>query len=206
MSFDSLPALMKCQDPLVIFKSWFQLAQEKAPRSPETEGTAMVLSTVNAKGFPSSRVVLLKEIHENKFVFFTNYHSKKAHDLFENPQVSITFHWSHLVRQVNIQGIASKTSREISENYWKSRPKESQVSQSLSLQSEPIPQGIVLETEFEKTKNRFLGHEIPCPQHWGGIQILPHTFEFWIGKPNRLHDRVTFSFDGKTWTHQQLYP
>jgi pyridoxamine 5'-phosphate oxidase len=202
----SIQDLLSATDPLPIFKSWYDLAVAKAPSNPESEATAMVLSTVNEMGHPSSRVVLLKELNDQGFVFFTNYDSQKGRQFLGNPHLAVTFHWPHLTRQVNIRGVAEKTSRTVSENYWRSRPRGSQISQSISLQSQPLNEGQDLVALYQNFERQHEGHDIPCPPHWGGVLIRPHTIEFWLGKNNRLHERVQFLKSDLHWDARQLFP
>ena len=188
-----------------LFQSWWRIAQKEAADK-ENQANAMTVSTVNTQNQPSNRVALLRQVTPEHLIFFTNYESQKGQDLKTNPKVCLHFFWTHLTLQIQIIGSAEKTSREISENYWNSRARESQISQALSLQSQPFP----LDKSLEKVAEEYsLSHpnSIPCPSDWGGYQVTPQQWEFWIGRPNRLHHRVKFSKNNSSsWASQQLYP
>jgi pyridoxamine 5'-phosphate oxidase len=171
-----------------------------------TEPTAMILSTANKKGVPSARTVLLKEYDERGFVFHTNYESRKAQDLEENPNAELLFLWKEIERQIRISGTAEKTSRQESEEYFKTRPYESRIGAWASKQSSIIPDRDFLEKKFEEIKSKYEGKEIPLPPFWGGFRILPHTFEFWHGRENRLHDRIYYKNKNGIWEIVRLSP
>lgn len=203
MKNDALKFL-KSSDPFEVFKDW--LDQAKAD-SRIKESTAMTISTYQPKsGEIHSRVVLLKEWSEAGFIFFTNYNSNKALDIEAHNKASLHFYFDPQFKQIEIRGELKKTSRKVSEEYWNSRPRDSQLSQWASSQSEPIGTREELEQKVLEMKKQFEGKPIPCPEHWGGYQLTPSFFEFWIGQPNRLHDRFIFKEQAKTWTIERLNP
>ncbi len=188
--------------PLAVFEEWMKEAKEnKAIREP----TAMALATA-ADSSVGVRVVLCKGWSEKGFVFYTNYHSRKGLDLGKNPNAAAVFYWDPLFRQVKVEGPVSKTSRAESETYWNSRPRDSQLSQYISRQSQEISSREELEKAWTEADKHFQGQSIPCPIHWGGYVLEPRTLEFWIGRPGRLHDRFSFEKDGASWTFHQLCP
>ena len=189
-------------DPLLQFKSWLRDALE----SEELEPTAMMLSSVDKFLQPHSRIVLLKDIKEDGFVFYSNYESNKATQISQNNQVSILFFWQSLERQIRITGVVEKISEEESLRYFHSRPLENQWGAWASTQSQVIENYEKLETKYNEFK---FNHpdSVPKPPHWGGYVIKPITFEFWQGRPNRLHDRIFYSkiADNK-WKIERLAP
>jgi pyridoxamine 5'-phosphate oxidase len=178
----------------------------EALNSQVIDATAMLLSTADAGGQPTSRVVLLKAFDEDGFVFYTNYESKKAADIAENPRVSLHFFWPDLERQLIITGTAEKISREESEEYFKSRPEDSKLGAWASKQSSVINDRRALEAQFAEAEERFRGREIPCPEFWGGYRVTPNNFEFWQGRASRLHDRICYERDGEGWNIVRLSP
>ncbi|HRZ97467.1 MAG TPA: pyridoxamine 5'-phosphate oxidase [Paludibacter sp.] len=188
--------------PFEQFKKWMHEAIEKE----QPEPTAMVLSTVDEFMQPHSRVVLLKELTDEGFVFYTNYEGNKANQMAGNQQVSLLFFWHNVERQVRITGIVEKTDVESAREYFGSRPLDSQLGAWASAQSQIIENHDVLDLRFEEFKNKF-GDYVPKPSHWGGYLMRPLTFEFWQGRPNRLHDRLHFSKDeNETWKIVRLAP
>lgn len=194
--------IMQSQAPLSLLKSWLEEARS---HSGIKEAGAMVLSTC-VEGQPASRIVLLKEVNDQQIQFFTNYDSRKGKALAKNPKAALTFYWDPFHRQVNIKGEVQRLTRAESEAYWKTRPRESQISGSLSRQSEVIPEGATLEQLAEKERARWQDQEVPCPPQWGGYALTPTEIEFWIGRPFRLHDRFLFSKTKEQWKCQQLFP
>lgn len=192
------------QDPFSQFEKWFQQACEGEVPEPN----AMSLATVSATGEPSQRMVLLKYFDRQGFVFFTNYESQKAHQIDDNPQVSLLFFWIALERQVRISGRAAKVSTGESLKYFTTRPRGSQIGAWCSQQSSVISSRQVLELKLDEMKRKFQSQEVPLPSAWGGYRVVPSRFEFWQGRPNRLHDRFAYSLaeDQSTWTIQRLAP
>lgn len=170
------------------------------------EANAFVLSTVSRNNLPSSRVVLLKHFDQNGFIFYTNYESDKSIDISNNKFVSLNFYWPNLERQVRISGKASRISAEKSDTYFKSRPKESKIGALLSHQSEEIDLNYDFSERFQKIKDSLKNSEIKRPDNWGGIIIKPNFFEFWQGKPSRLHDRICYKIKENKWILYRLSP
>lgn len=177
-------------DPLRQFERWFADAAKAPPGAGEPN--AMVVSTVGPDGAPSSRTVLLKGFDADGFRFFTNYGSRKGREIEANPRVALTFHWYAQERQVNIQGLARRTSREESERYFHSRPRGSQLGAIVSAQSEPVPDRAFLEERLREAEERYADADPPLPDFWGGYVVRPTRYEFWQGRPNRLHDRFQY--------------
>lgn len=189
--------------PIAMLKQWLDEAIEAEALEP----TAMMVSTVNAEGKPSARVVLVKDITEEGLAFFTNYNSRKGHDIEANNHVALNFMWHELERQVRIEGTIEKLSEQASDNYFAMRPRDSQIGASASPQSQIIPNRGHLERKIKETSNLYDGKDkIERPSHWGGYLIRPTYFEFWQGRKNRLHDRIQYSLDGKDWKIDRLAP
>lgn len=191
-------------NPFSLFGLW--LKEIEATREVEEVNT-MTLSTIGLDGFPKSRVVLLKEFDEEGFVFYTNYLSEKGRSISENPKVCLSFFWPHSERQVIIKGIARKVSEEDSLKYFKVRPRGSQIGAWASEQSTVVSSRSYLEKRTEALEREYQGREVPKPPHWGGYKVFPQEFEFWQGRPNRLHDRIYFSrHDENKWKIDRLAP
>ena len=169
------------------------------------DATAMTVATVDADCHPSARVVLLKGYGPYGFVFYTNYESKKARDLAANPNAVLHFFWPELERQIIINGRVEKTSLEESENYFKSRPVDSQIGAWASNQSSKLPSRDSLEERFEEMKKKY-GDNVPLPPFWGGFRLIPDRFEFWQGRASRLHDRICYDLLDENWTISRLSP
>jgi pyridoxamine 5'-phosphate oxidase len=189
-------------DPIDQFKIWYSEIEEVGYLEPN----AMVLSTVDKNGSPSGRNVLLKEVREDGFVFFTNYESRKAKDIENNEKVSLTFSWNELRRQVSIEGIAEKIPEIESDEYWAMRPHETKIGSLVSNQSSRIPSREELDTAFETQELKWRGGEVPRPHHWGGYKVFPNFIEFWQGRQNRLHDRIGYELTAQGWIFTRLSP
>ena len=189
-------------DPVTQFDNWLKDAINAKIEVP----TATALATVDADGFPQSRIVLLKYFNENGFVFFTNYNSDKGMAIENNPAVCLHFFWPKLERQIRISGIASKTEAKLSDEYFHSRPLLSQIGAIISEQSSEIPTRKYLENQFEILQNQLQNSKPARPENWGGYRISPVKFEFWQGRENRLHDRIVYQKHYDEWTIKRLAP
>ena len=190
-------------DPFGQFDTWMR----EAIATQLLEPNAMSLATVSPRGAPSLRVVLLKGFDARGFVFYTNYHSRKARDIAANPEVALHFSWLPLERQVSVTGRAEKISATESLKYFLSRPRDSQIGAWASRQSEVITTRSLLEAKFAEMKGKFLSGEVPLPDFWGGYRVRPATFEFWQGRPSRLHDRFRYVRQpDDRWTIERLMP
>lgn len=190
-------------DPFAQFAAWFN----EAVSSELLEPNAMTLATATPDGQPSARTVLLKDFDNQGFVFYTNYGSRKADNLATNPRAALLFTWLDLQRQIRIEGTVEKVSAEESEAYFQSRPRESQIGAWASPQSQVVAGREALEARVAELEARFAGIEkLPLPPTWGGYRLRPHLFEFWQGRPSRLHDRIQFSKTGDSWAIERLAP
>ncbi|MDX5404885.1 MAG: pyridoxamine 5'-phosphate oxidase [Bacteroidota bacterium] len=189
-------------DPFQQFAKWYKEHESGGASDP----TAFTLSTVRIDGRPDSRVVLLKEISEGGFVFFTNYQSQKGKDLEANPFACLNFFWPEEQRQVRIRGRVEKVREEESSRYFDSRPRESRIGALTSNQSSEVPSRDFLEQRFSSLQHDYEGREIPRPDYWGGYRVIPDEIEFWQGRPSRLHDRILYSRSDSGWTHKRLAP
>ncbi len=191
--------LTKC--PIEFFEKWYAEAKGYVH-----EGNAMTLATVSKDGQPLQRTVLLKTVDERGFVFYSNYLSRKAKMMQENDQVCLLFPWIDLERQVIIRGRVEKVSREESQAYFVTRPRESQLGAWVSEQSSDIENREVLENGLKELEAQFEGKDIPLPDFWGGYLVRPDTIEFWQGGPGRVHDRFEYRRDGDVWNAVRLSP
>jgi pyridoxamine 5'-phosphate oxidase len=189
------------RDPFSQFTVWL----EEALNSEIIDASAMTLATVDAAGRPANRVVLLKGLDDRGLVFFTNYESKKGADLAQNPNVSLSFFWPELQRQVIISGTATKIAAEESAAYWQTRPADSQIGAWASHQSSVIESRAFLEAKFNEMREKF-GKDIPLPPFWGGYRVAPDQIEFWQGRASRLHDRIVYRLAGEAWIIERLSP
>lgn len=194
--------LQPCPDPFTLFERWHREAEAAGTLLPE----AMALATAAKTGAPSVRLVLHRGFSRGGFVFYTNYNSRKAIELIENPRAAFVFHWPLIDRQVRGEGRVEQLSRRESERYFQSRERESRLSAWASPQSEPISGRAFLEKEFARVEKRFAGKDVPCPPFWGGFRIVTNCIEFWQGQPHRLHDRLVFRRKGDSWTNLRLAP
>lgn len=190
-------------EPLDLFGKWFKDAQEH----PEIiEANAMSVSTIDATGFPATRVVLLKEIRDDNLVFYTNYESAKGRAIAQNNRICIHFFWPELERQIIIKATAVKVPQSVSDAYFKSRPRGSQLGAWASKQSSVVASREQLDNQLATLEKQFENKEIPLPDFWGGFACAPRSFEFWQGRPNRLHDRICYEKSGGNWTFKRLSP
>lgn len=190
-------------DPFSLFDRWLKDAITAEIPDP----TAMTVATVDATGQPSQRIVLLKDVSEAGFVFFTNLGSRKAQELGQNPKVSCHFPWFFMERQVRVCGAVEKLSFKENATYFLSRPKDSQLAAYASEQSKPISSRELLHTQFAQMKQKFANKTLPAPDFWGGFRIVPHQIEFWQGGEDRLHDRFEYNRDENgNWNTQRLMP
>ncbi|MCC6412461.1 MAG: pyridoxamine 5'-phosphate oxidase [Saprospiraceae bacterium] len=202
-SLESLSEADVLSDPLEQFKRWF----EEALNSQLPEPNAMTLATATTGGLPSARTVLLKGLENGGFVFYTNYESRKGRELDENPHAALLFTWLELERQVRIEGRVEKVSAETSNDYFRSRPKGSQIGAWASPQSHTISGREVLEDKIQELTETFKhDDQLPLPPFWGGYVVKPVLLEFWQGRENRLHDRILYSLKGEHWTVERLAP
>ncbi len=190
------------RDPIKQFQLWFEDAVAAKLPLPE----AMTLATATPDGRPSARMVLLKQVDHDGFVFFTNYRSAKAEQLDANPYAALVFYWSLLDRQVRVEGRVVKTSAQESREYFSTRPRESQIGAWASAQSQVISGRDVLEQRKQELEGLYGDREIDCPEHWGGYRLQPERIEFWKSRIGRLHDRIRYERNGVGWTITRLAP
>jgi len=192
------------EDPINLFNRWFHEVEEFGG---ESEVNAMTVSTIGLDGFPKARVVLLKKFDEEGFIFYTNYNSEKGKAIAQNPNICLSFFWHTMERQVIIKGVAKRTTEEISDRYFDSRPDGSKLGAIVSNQSDIIPSRDFLENNLKQLENDFNNVPILRPKHWGGFLVTPLEVEFWQGRPNRLHDRIRYSAHNQlSWKTDRLSP
>lgn len=190
-------------NPLLLFDRWLQEAIDAKVNEP----TAVIVGTVSVDGRPSTRTVLLKGLSDGKFIFYTNYDSRKGRQLAHNPFISLSFIWHELERQVHIEGRATKVSPNESDEYFRQRPYKSRIGARISPQSQPIASRMQLIRTFVKEAARWIGKEVERPENWGGYAVTPTRIEFWQGRPNRLHDRFLYTLESKgNWEISRLAP
>lgn len=193
---------LKNESPFELFENWLELAQNNVA----VDFNAMCLSTINSDGYPASRIVLLREFTDKGFVFYTNYTSAKGNELQQNPKVSLNFFWKELEKQVRIKGSAHKVSSEVSDTYFASRPRKSQIGAWVSNQSQIIQSRDSLMKREEELVETFKDTEVTRPSEWGGYIVSPNSFEFWQGRSSRLHDRLRFTNKEGSWKADRLSP
>ncbi|MDC3337756.1 pyridoxamine 5'-phosphate oxidase [Flavobacteriales bacterium] len=190
------------KDPGVMLDAWLQNAQANSV----SEYQAMVVATVDNKHQVSTRVVYLRDIIADGLVFYTNFNSQKGLDIKKNGEVAINFFWKELEQQIRIQGTIKMVNPDVSDAYFRERPRESQIGAWASDQSKQIPNRAYLEQQLIRYQNEFDGGPVPRPEHWGGYKVIPHYFEFWQGRKNRLHDRICYSKKNGLWSKSRLAP
>jgi pyridoxamine 5'-phosphate oxidase len=191
-------------NPLELFQKWFS---EVDQHFPQDETNAMTLSTLGLDGFPKGRVVLLKKYTQQGFIFYTNYESEKGKSIIAHPKVSLSFHWAGAERQVIIKGKAEKIAVDVSDGYFESRPRGSQLGAHASQQSTVVPNRQTLENQLKTLEEKFKNKSIPRPEFWGGFIVKPIEIEFWQGRANRLHDRIRYQLQSDlNWKIERLSP
>ena len=190
------------QDPLEQFEHWFAEAKRAGVEVPE----AMTLATADAEGAPSARMVLLKGVGEDGFVFYTGYGSRKSEELEQNPRAALVFYWRQLGRQVRVEGSVERVPEPESAAYFATRPRGSQLAAWASQQSRPLGSREELERRYAELEREYEGREVPLPPHWGGYRLRPEAIEFWEHRENRLHDRIRYTRAREGWKVERLSP
>ena len=191
------------KNPILQFKQWYESAQQNKAIE---DATAMCVSTLGTDGFPDGRMVLLKEFDERGFVFYTNLNSAKGRALKKTPKAAITFHWPPLMQQIRIQGKIEYVTDTEADDYWRTRPRLSQLGAWASKQSERLSTRLILMKDVAKLAMKYGTAPVPRPPYWTGVRVIPQKMEFWQGQPNRLHDRFLYTKKGDTWQVVRLYP
>lgn len=197
-----LPDAAENRDPIDLFGEWYEAARESGLFMPE----AMALATADAGGAPSVRMVLLKRFDERGFAFYTNYGSRKAGDLDQNPRAALCLYWGVLERQVRVEGPVTRLSEEESAAYFATRARGSRIGAWASEQSRPLAARADLEARVKEMDRRYPGNDVPLPPFWGGYLVRPERIEFWQGRADRLHDRLVFQRVPTGWSTERLYP
>lgn len=197
-----LPGATSDMEPIELFRDWLRAAEESGILLPES----VTLATATSDGIPSARMVLLKEVDERGFVFYTNYGSRKAAELDSNPNAALCFHWAVLHRQVRVTGTVERVSQEESAQYFSSRPRGTRLGAWASKQSQTLDSRAELEARLSEAQERFAEDDVPLPTFWGGYRLSPRRIEFWQGRADRLHDRLVFTRSDDGWDTERLYP
>lgn len=191
------------EDPILLFKTWLSEAEKTELNAPN----AMTLATADSSGAVTARIVLLKDTWDGRFVFYTNLESQKSHQIRENNNVSLCFHWKTLQKQIRVDGEALQVPDKVADAYFSQRPRESQLGAWASKQSQPLVHREELEDRIDYFQQKFKNQSIPRPSFWSGFAVTPHRIEFWTEKPFRLHERCVYiKQNSNTWTITQLYP
>jgi pyridoxamine 5'-phosphate oxidase len=188
-------------DPITLYSQAAARAQERG-----VDTAPVALATADRDGRPSVRIVLIRHVDERGFVFHTNYTSRKAHELADNPRAALCFHWPTLEEQVRVEGAVARISDAESDAYFAGRPRGSQIGAWASDQSADLPSERTLQERTREFEARFAGQSVPRPPHWGGLRIAPDRIEFWYGRADRLHDRILYVRDASGWRKRRLYP
>ncbi len=204
MSVSEESEIAPADEPIALFKDWFEEAKAREPNDPE----AMALATVDAGGLPNVRMVLLKGVDHNGFVFYTNLESAKGEELAGNPQAGLCFHWKSLRRQVRVRGTVMPVSDAEADAYFKTRAKDSQIGAWASRQSRPLEGRFALEREVARFAAKYALQSVPRPPHWSGFRLQPLAIEFWRNRPFRLHERLLYARDSldSPWVTSRLFP
>ena len=198
-----LPAASPDKDPIVQFEEWFTFARDAGIYLPE----AMTLATSTSDGAPSARIVLLKQVSQKGFVFFTNFESRKGDELESNPCAALVLHWAVLERQIRVEGQVERISHNESETYFQSRPRGSRIGAWASRQSKKMAKRSDLENRVRHFEEQYAGQKIALPEHWGGFRVAPEKIEFWQGRESRLHERLVFTkLPSGGWDSHLLFP
>jgi pyridoxamine 5'-phosphate oxidase len=195
-------SLVHTGDPIAVFDQWFAQARESEPN----DANAMALATATAQAAPSVRMVLLKGHGPDGFVFYTNAHSRKGQEIAANSQAALLFHWKSLRRQIRIEGALEQVADATADAYFASRSRDSQLGAVASDQSAPMASRSLFVDRFEEAERHYAGTDVIRPPHWTGFRLVPAALEFWMDRPNRLHERHRFAREGSGWTSTMLYP
>ncbi len=199
---DSTDLIPNVTDPMALFETWFGEAKEAELNDPD----AMSLATSTPDGVPSVRMVLLKGLGPDGFVFYTNKESRKGEQIARNSNAALCFHWKSLRRQVRVEGRLTEVTPEQADEYFASRSRESQVAAWAADQSRPMADRGVFLDRVKEAARRFEGQDVARPPHWSGFRLEPAMIEFWLDQPHRMHDRLVYRKSGNNWTTERLYP